>query len=114
MARKKSESSDDTRKPDAASNPGPAAGPPKRPRGRPPKPEGAPNLPSRHLDYSVVSLKCTGDFRRWLERLADSQRMPITTLVERSITEWAKSLEFAEKPPRRIEPRMPRPPGSLD
>ena len=87
------------------------AGIPGRGRGRPPLPEGATSPPSRHLDYRVVSLKCTAGFYEWLEGFAKHERIPVTNLLERAIVDWSKRRKYAVDPPERIEPRKPAGPG---
>ena len=70
---------------------------------REPKPKGRPKKTPREM--AVVSIKMTTEFRDWLTRGAQSERMTTVQLLERSVVAYLKQAGFPETAPQRTEGR---------
>lgn len=53
----------------------------------------------------VISIKGTAEFRDWLNRLADHERVTAVAVIERALVEYAANHGFAEPAPKRTGPR---------
>lgn len=55
-------------------------------------------LPPRVIAFA---LKSTEEWRDWLRRLAEAERMGISDLVDRAIADYASKVGFPDPPPKR-------------
>jgi hypothetical protein len=67
------------------------------------KPEAPPPEPDPR--QIVISIKGSADFRDWLNRLADHERVTSVAVIERALVEYAANHGFAEPAPKRTGPR---------
>jgi len=49
----------------------------------------------------IVSIRVATDYRDWLNRLADHERINTSDLIDRAITRYAREVGFKEMPPKR-------------
>jgi predicted transcriptional regulator len=54
---------------------------------------------------TAMSIKMTVNFRDWISRLADSERLTSVQVVEKALVEYAERRKFTEQAPRRTEGR---------
>lgn len=57
---------------------------------------------SRDVRQTVISIKGTAEFRDWLARLADSERITVVQLLEKAVVEYAERKGYGEPAPRRM------------
>ncbi len=62
------------------------------------KKKAAPKGPPHML---TKGFRMTAEYAEWLDRLAKSERMPIATLIDRTLADYAKERGF-DPPPERI------------
>lgn len=62
-------------------------------------------MPSPSLERAVRSvvntLRSTPDWRDWMARLAESERIGVPDLIDRALVDYARKVDFPEPPPRR-------------
>jgi hypothetical protein len=56
---------------------------------------------SRDAGMTTRGLRMTHAYAKWLEELADTERLGIATLVDRVLAAYAKEVGFRE-PPKRV------------
>jgi hypothetical protein len=49
----------------------------------------------------IVSIRVATDYRDWLNRLADFERVNLSDLIDRAITRYAREVGFKEVAPKR-------------
>jgi hypothetical protein len=49
----------------------------------------------------VNTFRSTPDWRDWVARLAESERIGVPDLIDRAVAEYAKKVGFPEPPPKR-------------
>lgn len=49
----------------------------------------------------IVSVRVSPDFRGWLDRLAEHERIGLSDLFDRALTRYAREAGFKEAPPKR-------------
>jgi hypothetical protein len=66
------------------------------------KPQVAP--PAKSDDRQIViSMKGSAEFRDWLHRLADDQRVSAVNVIELALVEFARNRGFKEAAPKRTK-----------
>jgi hypothetical protein len=49
----------------------------------------------------IVSIRVASDYRDWLDRLAEFERVNLSDLLDRAITRYARDVGFKEAAPKR-------------
>jgi hypothetical protein len=49
----------------------------------------------------VNTFRSTPDWRDWVARMADSERIGVPDLIDRALVDYAKKVGFREPPPKR-------------
>ncbi len=60
---------------------------------------GRPKVPEPMIP--IASFKGSKAFAAWFDRLLEHCRMPTSVVIEHALMEFAKTMKFQEKPPRR-------------
>jgi hypothetical protein len=63
------------------------------------RPKKSATKPKPHK-MTTRGLRMTEDYAAWLDSLADQERMGVSTLVDRAVAAYAKSVGFKEPPLR--------------
>jgi hypothetical protein len=50
---------------------------------------------------SIVSVRCSLEFRAWLDGLADHERISVSDLFDRAMTSYARDIGYKKIPPKR-------------
>ena len=50
---------------------------------------------------TVLTIKGTDEWRRWLEELSDFLRTPTSTIVDHALVRYAKEMGFTKEAPKR-------------
>jgi hypothetical protein len=53
-------------------------------------------------DARTIGFRVSGPFFEWINELADETRLPVATLLEQAVVDWAKVKEFKKKAPKRL------------
>lgn len=58
-------------------------------------------MPKKLPKTTVLTIKGSDAWKKWLRRLCDHTRMPTSTVVDLALIDFARKMRFEEEPPKR-------------